>query len=150
MFIRRATNPRDRHSGQVAFPGGLWEPQDGNAESTALRETEEEIGVSRQAIRTLGYLGHYITIGNVWVSPIVGELGWPTSIRPDPTEVSRVFTMPLEWLAQPENSEFRQRQDQRFSQSIETLYFKVYDGEMLWGATARMVAEFIRLLKQQR
>ena len=98
LFIRRSKNEKDRHSGQVAFPGGSCDPSDNGAIDTALRETREEVGIRRDKIRVVGVLPDYETISYFRVTPVVGLLQWPCTMKLQDSEVARAFTIPLDWL----------------------------------------------------
>jgi 8-oxo-dGTP pyrophosphatase MutT (NUDIX family) len=140
LLYTRRTDRVDTHKGQVSFPGGATDPQDHSPEDTALREAEEEVGLRRSDVRLLGRLGEMITITNFAVTPVVGVIPWPYGFLVHTVEVARVFTMPLTYLADPRNWQEFQRPD--IGRSVIT-YFP-YDGELLWGATARMTINFIR------
>jgi 8-oxo-dGTP pyrophosphatase MutT (NUDIX family) len=94
LFIRRTKVDDDQHSGQVAFPGGRADKEDKNPVETALRETQEEIGVQESAIEILGQLEYMITISNYKVTPIIGEMQWPIDLHAQATEVERIFSIP--------------------------------------------------------
>jgi len=138
LFIRRSLHPKDRHGGQVAFPGGRCDPEDPNAIKAALREAHEEVGLNPEDVRILGRLRDMLTITNYRVTPIVGAMPWPYSLTPQPNEVSRIFTIPLDWIADPSNREVQKRQIQHQGKPIPVIHFKPYDNEVLWGASARM------------
>jgi len=148
VFIRRAESDKDRHSGQVAFVGGKEEDIDTSVIDTALRETQEEIGVDPADVNVLGQLGYHYSVSNFEISPIVATIPWPYELKPDPAEVSRAFTLPLSWLADENNFEIRNRQPPESDQQIPVVYFKKHDGELLWGATARMILSLIKSIKQ--
>ena len=146
VLIQRTANPRDRHSGQVSFPGGRWEASDGSLANVALREAEEEVGVPVHSIEILGQLTElYIPVSNFLVHPFVGVLQGATDFRPQPGEVERIFTPPLSEFHKTGN---RKMTDLRVNAGI-TLknvpYFEV-DGHMVWGATAMIMNEFVELL----
>jgi 8-oxo-dGTP pyrophosphatase MutT (NUDIX family) len=141
LFTRR-TDRVEHHKGQVSFPGGAADPGDTSPEDTALREADEEIGLRRADVRLLGRLGEMLTVTNFLITPIVGVFPWPYAFTVHTIEVERVFTLPLEWLSDRQNwQEFIRQETGR---SVIT-YFP-YDGELLWGATARMTVEFIRAM----
>ncbi len=142
LFTRRTDTLQD-HGGQVAFPGGQCDPEDGNAEQTALREAEEEIGLQSEDVRILGRVNETVTITNYRVTPIVGIIPWPYAFYVSTIEVERVFTMPLNWLAQPENY----WKFQHPSTHYPVIAYRPYDGELLWGATARMTINLLKTLK---
>jgi 8-oxo-dGTP pyrophosphatase MutT (NUDIX family) len=148
LLIRRAEHDDDFHSGQVAFPGGGAHPGDPDPEATALRETFEEIGILPQDVRILGRLNEFVTISSYLVTPIVGVIPWPYSFKIDHDEVSRVFTIPIEWLADQANSEVRLRELPPPYQPISVIYFRPYDGEVLWGASARFTKGLLSILRE--
>lgn len=148
LFIRRASNQRDRHSGQVAFPGGAHERGDASLQATALRETREEIGLHAERIRILGQLEPYLTISHFHVTPVVGLVHWPAPLALQESEVARAFLIPLAWLRDRSNFTLRARRelDPQSARRHPVIVFEPYDGEVLWGATARMTVNFIRAL----
>lgn len=150
IFIRRAENHKDRHSGQVAFPGGQVEVLDTSEEAAALREAEEEIGLSPDNVDLLGRLSTYRTISNFAVTPILGRVHNHFSPQPDPSEVDHVFSIPLQWLADPINLERRSRILPGTDAAIDVLYFRDYEGELLWGITAHLVASLVEGINMHR
>lgn len=134
------------HSGQVAFPGGRADPGDVDAVATALREAHEEIGLDPRDVRILGKLQDFLTITNYRVTPLVGVIPWPYQLRPAQDEVSRIFTIPLPWLADPSNREERLRSLPIPGHSITVIHFKAYDNEILWGASASMLVALLDIL----
>lgn len=152
LFIRRAQNDRDRHSGQVAFPGGRIETNDTDATAAALRETREEIGVPHEHINVLGQISAYITVSSYEVTPVVGIVDWPTTLSLQSSEVARAFLIPLDWLRNRNNFSFRARQnmDPQSARRHPIIVYNRFDDEILWGATARMTLNFIKALDDGR
>jgi len=146
LFIRRADNENDHHSGQVAFPGGHHDSDDSSLEYTALREAWEEVGLKPEDVRILGQLQDHVSTTHFRIRPIVGLVPWPYSLSIDKKEVSRYFTIPLDWLAIPENKEIRHWRSFEGRSLIPVIYFQEYDGETLWGATARITVDLIDTL----
>lgn len=146
LYILRAQVEGDMHSAQVAFPGGRLDPGETRAEQAALREADEEVGLDGTQVRLLGHLEDFITISDYQVTPVVGVIPWPTELHTDPREVQRAFTIPLAWLADPANREERERIAPN-GQSVNVVYFKQYDKELLWGVTARITLNFLEALK---
>ena len=146
VYTRRTDTVAD-HKNQVAFPGGRAEAQDRSPADTALREAYEEIGLNPQDVRILGKFDPILTISNYLVTPVIGYIPNPYTFTPEPGEVSRIFTIPLSWLAKQENFEVRTRELGppifEVPQSFRVIYFKPYDGEVLWGVSAEIT---LRLL----
>lgn len=141
LFTRR-TDRVESHKGQVSFPGGACDEGETTAEETALREAEEEIGIPPREVRVLGRLSNLITITYFRVTPVVGVIRWPAVFRVGEHEVARIFTIPLAWLANPSNRwEFEVPGTGR-----SLIAYHPYDGELLWGATARMTVDFLNVI----
>ena len=141
LFTRR-TDRVESHKGQVSFPGGACDEGETTPEQTALREAEEEIGLQPADVKVLGRLSQLITISSFRVSPIVGVIPWPYAFKVAGFEVARVFTIPLLWLANQNNFwEFSLRDSDR-----SLIAYHPFDGELLWGATARMTVNFLKTL----
>lgn len=146
ILYTRRTPTLAEHSGQVAFPGGRSDPDDPGPEATALREAQEEIGLDPADVRLLGRMHPLQTISNYRVTPVVGCIPWPYPFRLAEDEVSRIFTIPLEWLADPQNWEERERQLPAPYVPVGVIYFRPYDGELLWGISAALTLQFLNLL----
>ena len=141
LFTRR-TDTVESHKGQVSFPGGGCDEGETTPEQTALREAEEEIGLDPKQVRVLGRLPNLITITYFRVTPVVGVVRWPAVFRVGEHEVARIFTIPLAWLANTSN-----RWEFEMPGRTRTLIaYHPYDGELLWGATARMTVDFLQVL----
>jgi 8-oxo-dGTP pyrophosphatase MutT (NUDIX family) len=148
LFIRRTNFEGDRHSGQVAFAGGKRDDEDDSLLATALREAQEEIGIDPSDIELLGHINHHHTISEFQVRPYVAVMPWPYTLKLDDVEVARVFTMPLSWLAEESNYRTEHRHHPQSQRPWPVVYYDLYDGEMLWGATARMTLSLIDVLRQ--
>lgn len=141
LFTRR-TDRVESHKGQVSFPGGACDEGETTPEQTALREADEEIGIQPTDIKVLGRLANLITISYFRVTPVVGVVKWPTVFRVGEHEVARVFTIPLAWLANESN----RWQFDIPGRNRSVIAYHPYDGELLWGATARMTVDFLKVL----
>lgn len=148
LFTRRTGNLPE-HSGQVAFPGGQTDAEDTSPEETALREAQEEIGLSPEDVRILGRLKRTLTITNYLVTPVVGAVPWPYPFHVATHEVSRIFTIPLAWLANPANYEIKQRPLPPPYSPVPVIYFNHYEEELLWGITAQITIDLLKALKIQ-
>ena len=141
LFTRR-TDKVESHKGQVSFPGGACDEGETTPEQTALREAEEEVGINPKQVKVLGRLANLITISHFRITPVVGVIQWPAVFRVGEHEVARVFTIPLGWLANPSNRWQFEVQGRKRS----LIAYHPYDGELLWGATARMTVDFLKVL----
>ena len=122
------------------------DPDDPSPEFTALREAFEEIGLQPESVKVLGRLDSFITNTNYLLTPVVGLIGWPFPLKIAEEEVQRVFTVPLRWLADPENWEVRQRTLPAPHPPVPVIYFKPYDGEVLWGVSAFITVNLMDVL----
>jgi 8-oxo-dGTP pyrophosphatase MutT (NUDIX family) len=142
LFTRRTERLRN-HSGQVAFPGGREEPQDGSPEAAALRETREEIGLDAAHIELIGRLDQYRTRTGFRITPVVGIVQPPFALLRDPHEVDEIFEVPLSFLLDPANHAQRSRE---FEGRTARFYVMQYGTHCIWGATAGMLVAFYRRL----
>jgi 8-oxo-dGTP pyrophosphatase MutT (NUDIX family) len=143
LFFTRRTSLVEHHKQQVSFPGGRCDENETTPEQTALREAWEEIGIVPGDVHLLGRLNDVYTISQYRVTPVVGIIPWPYPLKCAPMEVERTFSIPLAWLLDKENwleTDFTPIGSQRRYQVIT---YRPYDGEVLWGATARMTHHFL-------
>jgi 8-oxo-dGTP pyrophosphatase MutT (NUDIX family) len=152
VLLTRRTEAVAEHQGQVAFPGGQADSSDSSLEMTALREAQEEIGLDPSRVRILGNMNPVWTITNYLVTPVVGVIPWPFPIHLEKIEVSRVFSIPLDWLADPNHHEIRYRAiPNPYSQILKrefhpVIYFQSYQNELLWGVSAEITLRFVKIL----
>jgi 8-oxo-dGTP pyrophosphatase MutT (NUDIX family) len=147
LVYTRRTEQVEQHRGQVSFPGGLVEEHDESAHETALREAEEEIGLKKEAVQILGTLDWLLTVTQFQILPFIGLIPWPYVFQPNPDEVARVFSVPLRWLMDPGNLELRYRLPIPEGPEVPVYYFKPFEGEIIWGATARITLNLLDILK---
>ena len=146
VLYTRRTQAVEHHKGQVSFPGGHCELADGSSEQTALREAQEEIGLQPADVRLLGRLNDVLTITHYRVTPVVGVIPDGYDFHLQATEVERAFTIPLAWMAEPGNWDERQLTPQVERRAFPVITYHAYDGETLWGASARMTQNFLKVL----
>ncbi|AFM02576.1 NTP pyrophosphohydrolase [Bernardetia litoralis DSM 6794] len=135
------------HGGQIGLPGGGEEQQDENLMMTAIRETQEEIGVIVPKVNILGSLSNlYIPPSDSMVTPFVGFLDTKPNFIPDPKEVARVIEAPLSSL---QNPALRMQKEIILPNKIilDVPYFAVNE-DSIWGATAMMLSEFLHLIEE--
>jgi len=142
LYTRRSEQVYD-HKGQVSFPGGACEPEDASIEETALREAKEEIGVEPADVQILGRLPEMRTVSFYNITPVVGVMPWPYPLKLYEQEVSRVFTIPIDWLADAKHWE--ERVEPRYM-NHKIIYYQLYDGELLWGISARITVILMKIL----
>ena len=142
LFTKR-TDTVEHHKGQISFPGGGQHPEDENLWVTAIRETEEEIGVPRESVKILGALPKMLTVTSFDVSPFVGAIPYPMTFRPEAGEVESIIEVPLSYLLDPMVVE--ERPVRWKGRDVMTLVYH-YRGHAIWGATARILADFLEAL----
>ena len=143
MLLTRRTEHLEHHPGQISFPGGHVDDEDGSPEDTALREAEEEVGLERNHIRIVGRLDQYITRTGFSVTPIVGLVDPAYRVRLDPFEVAEVFEVPLSFLLDPGNH----RRDYRVHEGTRREFYAMpYGDYYIWGATAGMIRNLYDVL----
>lgn len=135
LLTQRTAHLRD-HGGQISFPGGRVELEDLSPIHTALRETEEEIGLGRERIEIIGFLPEYRTGTGFRVTPVVALVRPPFDLTPDPFEVAEVFEVPLAFLLDPEN---HQRHSLHYRGALRHFFAMPYGDYFIWGATAGMI-----------
>ncbi len=155
LLTQRADHLSD-HAGQVSFPGGRHEPTDASAIATALRETQEEVGLDPARVEVLGALPDYLTSTGFRVTPVAGLVRPPFTVKADTLEVAEVFEVPLAFLMNPANHEVRVLHWEKDGQQGERRFFAMpyprgESGELgghhlIWGATAGMLRNFYRFL----
>lgn len=147
ILLTQRTAHLANHGGQISFPGGRMEPSDPDAVAAALRETEEEIGLSREKVDVLGRLDDYVTVTGFRVVPVVGLIHPPFTLAPDSFEVEEVFEVPLRFILDPANHQ----RHSRVTPTGETRYFYAmpFQQRYIWGATAAMLVNLYEALNHQ-
>lgn len=145
VVVTRRTDLVEHHKGQIAFPGGAVEAADNDILTTALRETEEEIGVDRTDVEVLGSLDDIVTITNFHVTPVVGVIATtPYAFTLHEREVAEVIEIPIAHLLDAANlsEEPRERDGVNYVN-----YIYHYAGHEVWGATGRILHQYLELLQ---
>ncbi|MEO0480674.1 MAG: CoA pyrophosphatase [Planctomycetota bacterium] len=127
------------HAGQISFPGGRRDPGE-QPRTTALRETDEEIGVPATRVEVFGAMPARFSVAGFWVHPIVGRIPRDHPLTPAEDEVARIVEFPLRELSEPDCWDLRPPSHGR---STTLLPHFDYDGEVLWGLTARFVLDLL-------
>lgn len=142
LFTQR-TEHLSAHAGQISFPGGRVEAQDASRIDTALRETEEEIGLARRHVQVLGALPDYELGTGFRITPVVGWIQAPFETRPDPYEVADIFEIPLAHFL---DTARYQRLEYDFNGRHRHYVAIPYQGRYIWGATAGMLLSLAHVL----
>ena len=136
VLLTQRTAHLEHHAGQISFPGGRVEAEDPSPVHTALRETEEEIGLDRQHVDVLGFLPEYRTGTGFRVTPVVALVNPPFKLALDPFEVAEAFEVPLGFLLDPAN---HKRHSLHYRGALRHFYAMPYGDYFIWGATAGMI-----------
>jgi 8-oxo-dGTP pyrophosphatase MutT (NUDIX family) len=145
IFTKRSER-MSKHRGQIAFPGGGHEPQDRSLEHTALRESSEEIGLQPDHVRVLGQLDDLLTNNsNYLVRPYVGVIPYPYDFILDHRETDYIIEVPLNFLR--ENNPVSQVVREHEGRVVQSFFFD-YNEHIIWGATAKIIKQFLDLLDQ--
>ncbi len=143
LFIKR-TQKVKKHRGEISFPGGAFEKRDGTLLNTALRETAEEIGLASEEVEILGELDDVVSVKTKYViSPFVAFIPWPYPFQVDGKETEEIIEAPISVLLDHGYS----RQELRDGKAV-TSYFYPYQGRTIWGATAKILYQFLDIFSR--
>lgn len=142
LFTQR-TSHLPAHAGQISFPGGRCEESDCDPEATALRESQEEVGLDPSRVEILGRLPQYKTSTGFNVTPVVGWAEPPLEWTPDPDEVAEVFEVPLAFLLDAKN---HRHESAFYKGRMRTYWAMPFGSRFIWGATAGMLVTFQRIV----
>ena len=143
VLLTQRTAHLSAHAGQISFPGGRMEEEDADAVATALRETEEEVGLTRDLVDVIGRLDTYVTGTGFEITPIVGVVTPPYTLTIDPYEVAEAFEVPLSYVLDRRN---HNRQERESAGRMRVFYVLPYQGRNIWGATAGMLVNLAEVL----
>ncbi len=142
LFTKR-TETVAHHKGQISFPGGRFDNTDTSLEFTALRETEEEVGIQQKKVEILGRTDRFLTNTYFLVSPYVGFFSYPYPYILSKAEIDRIIEVPLLHLLQPEIFETKPiiKDDQSW-----TVHYYHYHSDVIWGVTGFLLSNFLSIL----
>ena len=146
LFTKRSDQVK-HHKGEISFPGGVVDEEDLELISTALREADEEIGLRKSDVQILGILDDIVTITQFIVTPIVGLFPYPYPFKVSEVEIAELIEVPLSSLLREKS--FSEKEMIRGGQK-EIVYAYQYEKHIIWGATARILKQFLDLILSAR
>ncbi len=153
VLLTRRTDHLHDHAGQVSFPGGRVDPGDVDVVDTALRETQEEVGLPRERVQVLGPLNTYSTVSSYVVTPIVGLIRPPFDLALDAFEVAEAFEVPLSFLMTPAHHHRHAMEYEGVQRQFLSMPWQGVDAQgapreyFIWGATAAMLRNLYHFLR---
>jgi 8-oxo-dGTP pyrophosphatase MutT (NUDIX family) len=144
LLTQRTVTMAD-HSGQISFPGGRVDDGDLSPEDTALRETEEEVGIHRAQIEVIGRLTAHDTRTGYYVMPVIGVVDPPLTLSPEPSEVAHIFEVPLDFVLDPANHRLDTYKGDDSGRKHRAM---PYGEHYIWGLTARVLFELANVLRE--
>jgi 8-oxo-dGTP pyrophosphatase MutT (NUDIX family) len=144
VLLNKRSQQVEHHKGEISFPGGAKDPADQNSLDTALRETEEELGISRSDITVLGRLDDVATRSNFGVRVYIGTIPYPYPFSPSPREVAEVVEIPIAVLRDP----LCRRYETRWvdGESITACSY-AHQEHLVFGATAKILQQFLEVVE---
>jgi 8-oxo-dGTP pyrophosphatase MutT (NUDIX family) len=146
LFTKRSDQVK-YHKGEISFPGGAVDEEDLELINTALREAHEEIGLKKSDVQIIGILDDIVTITGFIVTPIVGLFPYPYPFKVSEVEIAELIEVPLSSLLREES--FSEKEIIRGGQK-EVVYAYEYEKHIIWGATARILKQFLDLIPSAR
>ena len=143
VLLTQRTPHLSAHAGQISFPGGRIEKSDADAAEAALRETEEEVGLTRDHVTIVGRLDTYVTGTGFEITPVVGIVKVPYPLAIDPFEVAEAFEVPLSFVVDPRN---HRRMTRELDQRLRVFFVLPFENRNIWGATAGMLVNLAEVL----
>ncbi len=143
VLLTRRTESVEHHKGQISFPGGAVDADDRDTIATALRETEEEIGLEKSRVEILGVFDDVTVPTGYRITPVVGYVSSLPNLTPRAEEVAEIFEVPVSFFLDEKNLRIVQMER---NGKIRDVYFYNYGRHEIWGATARIIHSFLSVL----
>jgi len=144
LFTKRTETVKN-HKAQISFPGGTYQEEDGTLVNTALRECAEEIGLAPSEVEVLGELDDTATTSGYIISPFVALIPWPYQFKVNPQETQEIIEVPISVFL--DKGHLLQETD-TINGEVVTSYFYYYEGRIIWGATAKILNQFLDIFAQ--
>ena len=143
ILLNKRSEQVEHHKGEISFPGGARDPEDRDSLETALRETEEEMGINRDDITVIGEMDEVVTRSNFLINVFTGTIKYPYPFKPSAIEIAEVLEFPVSALIDPANRRTETRWDDGHPA---TSYSYVHQEHVVFGATARILQSCIDIL----
>ena len=144
VLLNKRSQDVEHHKGEISFPGGARDPEDRDSLDTALRETEEEMGIRRQDIKVLGEMDEVATRSRFRVNVYAGTIGQPYEFRPSADEIAEIVEFPVSALRNPASVRVETHWQ---AEGPSTVYSYAHGKHLVFGATARILQQFLQLLE---
>ena len=144
LLMGRRTDLVLWHKRQISYPGGVRDPEDKDATSTALREAWEEVGLEPKDVTVLGLLGDIETVTGFLVTPVVGRIPYPYPFRLSSVEVEELLEVP--WSVFSERRGHRRETTEHGGRTFEVDFYQ-HGEDTIWGATARITRQLVELIE---
>ena len=145
ILLNKRSEHVEHHKGEISLPGGARDKEDKDSLDTALRETEEEMGIRRSDVTVLGELDEVATRSRFKMQVYVGTIPYPYDFTPSDMEIAEVLEVPINALMDPSNLRVETRWEDGLTVSTNSY---AYDGHLVYGATARVLQDFLGLLDE--
>ncbi|MYC31459.1 MAG: CoA pyrophosphatase [Chloroflexi bacterium] len=143
VLLNKRSEQVEHHKGEISFPGGARDPEDRDFRDTALREAEEEMGISPGDVTILGELDDIVTRSGFGVRVFVGEIPYPYPFSPSDIEIAEVLEVPIASLYDPANI----RRETRIADgNLATVYSYAFEKHVVFGATAKILQQFLEIM----
>ena len=143
VLLNKRSEEVEYHKGEISFPGGARDPEDNDFLDTALRETEEEMGIGRKDVTILGELDEVVTNSRFHVKVFVGSITYPYKFKPSAVEIAEVLEVPIPSLNDPSNLRVETRWENGIPVSTRSYAYKEH---LIFGVTARILQQFLEVL----
>ena len=146
VLLNKRSEEVEHHKGEISFPGGAKDEEDRDFQETALREAQEEMGISPADVTVLGQLDDFTTRSGFSIQVYVGTIDYPYDFKPSNLEIAEVLEVPLDVLLDPSSLRVETRWED--GQYVDVRSY-AYDGHLIYGATARILQQFLSVLESE-